>query len=106
MFTHFKPLNALLLAYTSVGAIVLNVNETDSIISASKIVVSDILRIYNANSTGPDIPGLFPAPYRWWEAGLAFDSLINYWWLSGDDSVVAVVQDGLLFQISPNDDYM
>ncbi|KAK4503946.1 hypothetical protein PRZ48_004861 [Zasmidium cellare] len=99
-------LGALLLTTAGIAnAIDLDVNSTDSILSASKTVVDNILKIYN-NGSGPSIPGLLPDPYYWWEAGYMFDSLINYWSLSGDDSVVQPIQDGMIFQIGPDDNYM
>jgi mannan endo-1,6-alpha-mannosidase len=100
-------LGALLLAASGVSAIDLDVNSTDSILSASKTIVNSILYTYNGNgSSGPAIPGLLPKPYYWWESGYMFDSLINYWSLSGDDSVVQTIQDGMLFQVGPDNNYM
>lgn len=96
---------ALFLSAGIANAISLDVNSTDSILSASKTIVGNILKIYNGDS-GPAIPGILPKPYYWWEAGYMFDSLINYWSLSSDDSVVKTIQDGMLWQIGPDDNYM
>jgi mannan endo-1,6-alpha-mannosidase len=103
--TTFTSLALLLLA-SPAQSISLNVTNTASILQAAKLVVDDILKIYTANGTGPAIPGLLPAPYYWFEAGLTFDSLINYWSLSGDASVVKTVQEGMLFQVGPDDNFM
>lgn len=95
---------AALLGTTS--AIELDVNSSASILSAAKIIVDDILSLYHKPSTSPPIPGIFPVPTYWWESGLAFDSLINYWALSGDESVVNVIQTGVLFQTGPDYNFM
>ena len=96
----------LMLAAGSTRAIELDVNNTDSLVSASKTIVGNILDLYRSNNSNGNIPGLFGQPYYWWESGLAFDSLINYWSKSGDDSVVDTVRDPLLFQVGPDNNYM
>ncbi|KAF2170284.1 glycoside hydrolase family 76 protein [Zasmidium cellare ATCC 36951] len=97
----------LLTASSIVNAIELDINSTDSILRASSTIVQNILQIYNNGSdTGPPIPGLLPDPYYWWEAGYMFDSLINYWSLSGNDSIVQTIQEGMLFQTGPDNDYL
>lgn len=104
--TTFTGVGAFLFAAGTVSAIDLDVNSTDSILSASKTIVGNILKIYNNGSNGPKIPGLLPEPYYWWEAGYMFDSLINYWSHSGDDSVVEPVQLGMHYQVGPDENYM
>jgi mannan endo-1,6-alpha-mannosidase len=97
---------ALLLLANPALSIDIDVTNSASILSAAKVVVGDILQIYTRNGAGPAIPGLLPGPYYWYEAGLTFDSLINYWSLSGDASVVAPVQEGILFQVGPDYNFM
>jgi mannan endo-1,6-alpha-mannosidase len=63
------PISLLLLLTGVVSALNLNVDNVDSISSAAKTVVSTIMSIYDAKN-GSQIPGLFPAPYYWWESGL------------------------------------
>ncbi|WPV13920.1 Mannan endo-1,6-alpha-mannosidase DCW1 [Fulvia fulva] len=102
-------LTGFLLAAGLAHAIDLDVNNTDSLISASRTIVGNILSLYrSSNNSNGDLPGLFGAPYFWWEGGLAFDSLINYWSKSksGDDSIVQTIQDGMLFQVGPDHNYM
>jgi mannan endo-1,6-alpha-mannosidase len=96
---------ALLLACRA-QSISLDVTDSSSILQAAKVVVDDILQIYTRNGTGPAIPGLLPGPYYWYETGLTFDSLINYWSYSGDASVVKTIQEGMLFQAGPEDNFM
>ena len=64
-----------------------------------------MMSYYNGNTT-VGIPGLFPGPYYWWEAGAAFGQLIDYWYYTGDTSYNDVVTQGMLFQTGPNNDYM
>lgn len=86
-------------------AIDLNVNDTESIRSAAKTIAYGMVTYYNGNETGM-IPGELGDPYYWWECGAMFNSLINYWYYTGDTTYNQIVKDGLLFQIGPDDNYM
>ena len=97
--------SSLLLSARFALALDIDVNNTQSISSAAKTIVENIVSLYNG-STSAMIPGLFPKPYYWWEAGLAFDSLVNYWGQTGDDTYNDLVSEGLLFQVGPNKDYL
>ena len=96
----------LLISSGLTTAIELDTTSTQSILSASKTVVTNILSIYNRNGTGPEIPGLLPRPYYFWEAGLMFDSLINYWSYSNDSNLIPTIQQGMLFQVGPENNYL
>lgn len=61
------------------------------------------MSLYTNTST---VPGLFASPYYWWEGGLAWDSMINYWFLTGDATYNEIVGNGLLFQTGQDLDYM
>lgn len=41
-----------------------------------------------------------------WEGGALMGTLIDYWYYSGDTKWNEVIQQGLLFQVGPNNDYM
>ncbi|KAJ0161908.1 Mannan endo-1,6-alpha-mannosidase DCW1 [Colletotrichum tanaceti] len=41
-----------------------------------------------------------------WEAGAMFGTLVDYWWLTGDDSYNAITTQALLHQAGDDDDYM
>ncbi|CAK3742522.1 glycoside hydrolase family 76 [Lecanosticta acicola] len=92
--------------FLTTNALELHLNNTQSVLDVSKTIVQDLLRVYNRNGTGAEMPGLLPAPYYRWEAGLMFDSLTNYWSLSGDETVVPLIQEALLFQTGPDENYM
>lgn len=78
-------------------------SPTDALKLALKQVSNGVLSYYNETAT--DNIGVFPDPYYWWEAGSAWDSLINYWFLTGDDSHNALVQAALTAQ-SGESNYM
>jgi mannan endo-1,6-alpha-mannosidase len=94
--------SGLLLA-SSVLAIDLDVNDAGSIRDAAKTIASSIIDRYH---NGSDIPGLFGSEYYFWEGGLAWDSLINYWYQTGDDSHNDIVAEALRFQLGENNDYL
>ena len=60
---------------------------------------------YNGNQSG-EIPGVLPTPYYWWEGGAMFDTLIQYWHLTGDSQYNGIVSQGIQFQQGPNGDFM
>ncbi|GIZ42224.1 hypothetical protein CKM354_000550000 [Cercospora kikuchii] len=96
---------SLLLAANFTSAIGLDLENEESIVSAGRTIVEHIFTIYKGNETG-ETPGLLPDPYYWWHAGLMFDSLINYWAVSGDEDLPGVISQGLLFQVGPDNNYM
>jgi mannan endo-1,6-alpha-mannosidase len=63
------------------------------------------MSFYNGNQTG-QTPGLLVPPYFWWEAGGMFMTMIDYWHYTGDTTYNDVVEQGLLFQTGPDNDYM
>ncbi|KAL2263626.1 hypothetical protein VTK26DRAFT_5889 [Humicola hyalothermophila] len=64
-----------------------------------------MMSFYTGHQPG-EIPGLLPAPYYWWEAGALMGALIDYWYYTGDTQWNDIVEEGLLFQAGPNNDYM
>jgi mannan endo-1,6-alpha-mannosidase len=69
-----------------------------------------MMTYYTGNISGPtNIPGLLPPPpsgYYWWEAGAMWGTMIDYWYITGDESYNDVVYEALLFQTGPNADFM
>ncbi|KAK5133510.1 hypothetical protein LTR08_007647 [Meristemomyces frigidus] len=96
-------LMGILLAADSSSAINLDINSVDSVSNAAQGVASNIMTMYSNTS---EIPGLFPTPYYFWEGGLAWDSMINYWALTGDATYNPLVGEALLYQRGPNDNFM
>lgn len=82
-----------------------------------------MMEFYPGNKTG-GIPGLFGAPYYWWESGAVFgvrsfvpecvpipncwpqQALIDYWWYTGDAGYNNVTTEALLYQVGPDWNYM
>ncbi|KAI9778008.1 MAG: hydrolase 76 protein [Geoglossum umbratile] len=83
----------------------MNIDDPKSVVAAAKIVADGMMNFYNGNKTG-GIPGLFPPPYYWWEAGAAMGSLIDYWYYTGNTEYIDVVTEAMLFQVGPNNDFM
>lgn len=77
----------------------------DSIKAAAKTVASGVLSTYKGDQPG-QIPGIFDTPYYWGSAGQVWDSLIDYWFLTGDGSYNDLVKQALNWQKGPNLDYM
>ena len=101
------PLAALLQLSTALD---LDLDNMDSIKSATSTLAYDMMTYYSGNQSG-QVPGLLPGPcdsvacYYWWEAGAMFGSLINYWQYTGDESYNPVVTQALQFQIGPEQNF-
>jgi mannan endo-1,6-alpha-mannosidase len=76
----------------------------DSVKSAASIIAQSIIDQYPGSKSG-QIPGLFPTPYYWWSAGAVWDTMVDYWFLTGDASYNTVVETALQFQVGENNDY-
>ena len=63
------------------------------------------MSFYDGNQTGK-VPGDLPDPYYWWEAGAMMGALIDYWYYTGDTSYNPTVEEAMLFQVGPDDNYM
>jgi mannan endo-1,6-alpha-mannosidase len=93
-----------------VHGLTLDLTSQDSIKDVTSTIAYDMMTTYIGNESG-QTPGLLPGPcasdlcYYWWEAGAMFGALINYWQYTGDTSYNAVVSQGLLFQIGPDQNY-
>ncbi|RFU78444.1 glycosyl hydrolase family 76 [Trichoderma arundinaceum] len=98
--------SALALAFlgASVGAIKVDFDSDASIKSGASTIAYGLMKYYNGNETG-EIPGVLPEPYYWWESGALFETLIDYWVQTGDDTYNAVTTQGLLHQVGAEDDF-
>ncbi|KAL8732089.1 MAG: hypothetical protein Q9166_003043 [cf. Caloplaca sp. 2 TL-2023] len=95
-----------LLGSTQVAtSIQLDLGSTQSIKNAASTIAHGMMSYYKGNETGQAV-GLLPPPYYWWEAGAMFDQMIHYWYYTGDKTYNEVVTQGLLAQISPDNDFM
>ena len=64
-----------------------------------------MMEYYDGNLTGK-IPGNFPQPYYWWEAGAAMGALIDYWFYTGDTTYNDIVTQAMLHQVGNDRDFM
>ncbi|KAK4695706.1 hypothetical protein P7C71_g2099, partial [Lecanoromycetidae sp. Uapishka_2] len=80
------------------------VNEA-SIKSAASTIAQVLLANY---TTRPNLQGigLFGEPYYWWEAGAVWSGLIDYWNYTGDAQYNTLIQEALIAQVGPTNDYM
>jgi mannan endo-1,6-alpha-mannosidase len=82
------------------------VHVPDSIKSAAKSLAGGIVSAYKKQLDEERIPGLFPEPHYWWEAGTVFNSLIEYSHLTGDKQYDALVSEALQWQLGDLDAFM
>ncbi|KAH6892304.1 glycoside hydrolase [Thelonectria olida] len=79
--------------------------DTASIKEAAATVAYGLVKFYTGNNTG-DVPGNLPDPYYWWEAGAMFGALIDYWWITGDESYNNITTQAILHQVGDDEDFM
>ncbi|KAF5024882.1 hypothetical protein F66182_3040 [Fusarium sp. NRRL 66182] len=77
----------------------------ESVKKAASQAAFGLVSYYSGNNTG-DTPGNLPDPYYWWEAGAMFGTLIDYWWLTGDDTYNKITSQAMIHQAGPEGDYM
>ncbi|KAK4497106.1 hypothetical protein PRZ48_011556 [Zasmidium cellare] len=83
----------------------ITINDTKSIDSALSTIAYGMVKYYQGNESGM-IPGELGDPYYWWECGAMFNSLINYWYYTGDTTYNDIVTQGMLWQVGPDNNYM
>ncbi|CZR51923.1 probable DFG5 protein [Phialocephala subalpina] len=86
-------------------AFTIDTTNADSIKSAASTVAHGLMKFYTGNNTG-DTPGTLPPPYFWWEGGGMFMTMVDYWAKTNDSTYNDVVEQALLFQVGPDNDYM
>ncbi|KAM7194242.1 Glycosyl hydrolase family 76 domain containing protein [Rhypophila sp. PSN 637] len=93
----------------NVAAIELDVRNTDSIKSAAKTIVQDMVKTYYpADATvGLVKHPLYDDedPFDLRESAMFWDSLLNYWFLTGDDQYNDKVTKGILGRIGEDRDF-
>lgn len=60
----------------------------------------------NQSDTDPTKVGTLPDPLYWWEAGAVWGGMVDYWAYTGDTSYVTTVQQALLAQVGPHNNFM
>ncbi|KAH8900581.1 glycoside hydrolase [Thozetella sp. PMI_491] len=95
----------LSLAALPVHGLSLDVDSTDSIKSAAKTVAQALVGLYDGNEPGNPI-GVYGAPYYWWSSGAVWESLVDYWSLTGDETHNDLVHQALVAQLGQNYDFL
>ncbi|KAL4948263.1 glycoside hydrolase [Aspergillus filifer] len=93
-------LGALLASVPSISALTIELNDAQSIKDAASKTAYGSLLWYSGNETG-QIPGAFPE--KWWEGSALFQSLILYWYYTGDDQYNDLVTQGMQWQAGDGD---
>ncbi|KAF9631864.1 Glycoside hydrolase family 76 [Lasiodiplodia theobromae] len=101
--SRFAALAAALLTATPVSALDFPTNDSDALSSIVKQISNGVVEFDVEDYYGP---GLFPDPYTWTESATAWDSLVGYWYLTGDTTHNAAVQTALVGQLGPALDYL
>jgi mannan endo-1,6-alpha-mannosidase len=57
------------------------------------------LRAFYTGDNVGDVPGNLPDPYYWWEAGAMFNSFVDYWYYTGDDTYNTITTQAILHQV-------
>src|ERR1700752_4366633 len=84
-------------SWLSANAVTLDINNKTSIYEAQALVVQGMMDYYNGNNSG-GTPGMFQPPYYWWESGVAWNSLLDYTYLTGNNTFAALIESSMLFQ--------
>ncbi|KFY23310.1 hypothetical protein V493_05930 [Pseudogymnoascus sp. VKM F-4281 (FW-2241)] len=91
-------------------AIEVDFTSPASVKSAASSIAFDMMSYYTGNISGEyNIPGLLeqpPSGYYWWQAGAMWNTMLNYWHITGDTSYNEVVSQALVFQVGTDRDYM
>lgn len=92
-------------ALPAVAALDMDFGDTASVNDGLGLIARGLMDYYNGNDTG-QTPGMFASPYYWWEAGAAWNSMLDYWYYTGDDQYNDLLKTSLLYQVGDNWDYM
>lgn len=91
----FAPANALNMVF----------DNEQSRNAGLQLLAKGLMDYYTGNNSGQS-PGMFSWPYYWWEAGAAWNSMLDYWFYTGDDTWNDLLMSSLLYQTGPNWNYM
>ncbi|OLL25267.1 Mannan endo-1,6-alpha-mannosidase DCW1 [Neolecta irregularis DAH-3] len=76
-----------------------------SLTSAAGQAAAAVRALYTGDHPG-QVPGLFPSPTFWWEAGAAMNALIDYRVYTNDTQYDALVMQAMMYQVGANNDYL
>ncbi|GCE99276.1 hydrolase 76 protein [Zygosaccharomyces mellis] len=91
--------------FPSAFALDIDLKDYKTLQNASALVAKGLMDYYTGEQYGQTI-GMFSWPYYWWEAGGAWNSLIDYWFYMQNDTYNDQVTQALLYQSGENHDYV
>ncbi|KAI7536700.1 mannan endo-1,6-alpha-mannosidase [Hortaea werneckii] len=92
----------------AVGSLQLDVDSTDSIRNAASTLAYGMMDYYqnNQSTTPPTDVGTMPPPLYWWMGGAVWGGLIDFWAYTNDTRYNPTIQQGLMAQTGPDNNYM
>ncbi|KAK6341514.1 hydrolase 76 protein [Orbilia brochopaga] len=98
--------SAQLLSMTPValGELKIDLNKPDTIKSAAKTVVKSLLKDYTDQR--PLTPGILPSKYGFFEAGLFFNTILDYAAWTGDNTYNSYFEKDFFNQIGDGDNFL
>ncbi|KAJ5469574.1 hypothetical protein N7539_009192 [Penicillium diatomitis] len=93
---------AVALLCGSASAVAFNAKDEASVKNAASVAANNTIALYNGRNTS-DIPGKWAG--AWYPGGVMFDTLINYWYFTGDSTYNKVVSDGMYWQAGNDSDF-
>lgn len=88
------------LVYTA-HALTIDFENSESIQTGLATVAKGLMDYYIGNSPGSSF-GEISAPYHWWEAGMAWGSILDYWYYTGDETYNTELSRSLLHRAGEN----
>ncbi|OLL24066.1 Mannan endo-1,6-alpha-mannosidase DCW1 [Neolecta irregularis DAH-3] len=76
-----------------------------SLLTSAAKAAAGLRNLYTGDQPG-QIPGLFPYPIYWWEAGAAMNAFIDYRRLTNDTQYDSIVSNGMVWQAGADRDFM
>lgn len=95
----------LLLLTTPVFSINFDISNEKERNDNLALIAKGLMDYYKGHDYG-ETPGMFSWPYYWWEAGAAWNSMLSYWYYTGDTTYNTLLKDSLLFQVGDDWNYM
>ncbi|AQZ15333.1 DCW1 (YKL046C) [Zygosaccharomyces parabailii] len=95
----------MLTCLSSTQALNVDLDDYATLQNATALVAKGLMDYYTGNQYGQTI-GMFSWPYYWWEAGGAWNTLIDFWFYMKNDTYNSIVQQALVYQSGENHDYV
>ncbi|KAI6781196.1 glycoside hydrolase family 76 [Emericellopsis cladophorae] len=105
---HNMPLCAAILLSHSlfgVAAADLAIDSRDDMVETAGILAEDVMSYYDGDKAG-HIPGVLgQREIHFYQSGIFMGTFVNYFHLTGDETYNDLVQQGVLFQVGPDENF-